>query len=599
MTIFKAHKLGIYSTNSDAGGADISLEFRDFYRVHEDDGFLYMTKGGYIPIPKEYKSSDADGNLILSAAFFTSEHNVFETDENGGLWIGPAHYTLRQEILQPQSAFVLIDHTNGQLKAMVGGRGEITGQMNYNRAISPRQPGSTMKPLGVYGPALEMSANKEPVGGDVTTYGPYWSPVSIIIDEEITYQGEVWPKNWYNSFRGPMTMRKAVEQSVNVTAVKVQLAIGNQRSINFLKKLGITTLVESGNSNDLAPGALALGGMTKGLMPLEIASAYGTFANAGVRVAPTTYTVIKNKQGEVLLEAAPERTQAMDPGTAFIMNDILRTTISNGIASAASVKGTQVAGKTGTADSNFDAWFVGNTPKYSSAIWIGGDVSVRMSQGSAAASKLFSKIMTRIIEGEEQGEYPPKPDNVVQATVQTGMTNDPELPASYTDYFIVGTVPEMVDFGIIELDVCGESGYLATPWCENHGPQKFSTAKPKEGEEYHGQAAPEFYCQLHNLDPAAFPPNPYEVFNSDFGKSTVPDLRNLSYTDAVAELNARRLVIGEKFVADGWSAIPADTVIDQNPAPGGKLPWNSVINVTVSKGPDPSLPSFPFPFPWP
>jgi penicillin-binding protein 1A len=586
MTIYAGHKLGVYRTNSDAGGADISLEFRDFYRIHEDDGFLYMTKGGYIPIPKEYKGTDADGNLLLAANFFTSDHNIFETDESGGLWIGPKHYTLRQEILQPQSAFVLIDHTNGWLKAMVGGRGEITGQMNYNRALSPRQPGSTMKPLGVYGPAIEMSANKEPTGSDVTTYGPYWSPMSIIIDEQIEYQGKVWPKNWYNSFRGPMTMRKAVQESVNVTAVKVQLAIGNQRSINFLKKLGITTLVESGDPSDLGPGALALGGMTKGLTPLEIASAYGTFANAGVHITPTTYTVIKNKKGEVLLESEPERTQAMDPGTAFIVNDILRTTISNGIASAASVKGTQVAGKTGTADSNFDAWFVGNTPKYSSAIWIGGDVSVRMSQGSAAASRLFSKIMTRLIEGEEQGEYPPQPQNVVQATVFTGVTNDPELPESYTDYFIEGTVPEKVDFGIEEVDVCSESGYLATPWCEYHELRKFSTAKPKEGEEFLVINAPTFYCHLHNLDPAQFPPNPLEEFDNNFGKSKVPDLVGLSYEDAVAKLNSVHLVIGEKFVDENWSSVPAGYVISQNPAPGKKLEWNFAVNVTVSKGPE-------------
>ncbi|GHU64051.1 hypothetical protein AGMMS49983_09010 [Clostridia bacterium] len=585
MTIFAGKKLGVYRTNSEAGGADISLEFRDFYRVHEDDGFLYMTKGGYIPIPKEYKGTDASGNLLLAKDFFTSEHNVFETDENGGLWIGPKHYSLRQEILQPQSAFVLIDHTNGQLKAMVGGRGEIKGQMNYNRALSPRQPGSTMKPIGVYGPAIEMSANKEPTGSDITTYGPYWSPLSIIIDEEIEYRGRIWPKNWYNSFRGPMTMRSAVENSVNVTAVKVQLAIGNQRSINFLKKLGITTLVESGDANDLAPGALALGGMTKGATPLEMAAAYGTFANAGVRVATTTYTVIKNKNGEVLLESAPERTQAMDPGTAFIINDILRTTISNGIASAARVAGTSVAGKTGTADSNFDAWFVGNTPKYSTAIWIGGDVSVRMSQGSAAASRLFSKIMTRVIEGEEQGEYPPKPDNVVQATVSTGLSNNPDLPGSYTDYFIDGTIPDKIDFGIEEADICAESGYLATPWCENHELRKFSTAKPKEGEEYlPGSVLPEYYCPLHNLDPNTFPPNPYEAFNNDFGKSQVPNLIGLSYEDAITALNNLKLVIGERFIDPNWSQVPAGQVISQNPLPGVKLDWNSLVNVTVSKG---------------
>jgi succinate-acetate transporter protein len=123
---------------------------------------------------------------------------------------------------------------------MVGGR-NIKGRMQLNRALSQRQPGSTIKPLAVYGPAIEMSATHTPVNSAETTYGEFWSPVSIILDEEMSYKGEVWPRNWYGGFRGPQMLRTAIEQSENIPAVKVQLAVGDQNSIAFLKKLGITT----------------------------------------------------------------------------------------------------------------------------------------------------------------------------------------------------------------------------------------------------------------------------------------------------------------------------------------------------------------------
>ncbi|MCL1895196.1 MAG: transglycosylase domain-containing protein, partial [Clostridiales bacterium] len=229
MVIFSGptKRFGIYNTEG-AGGRDINLEIKDFYTKPE--GVLYMTKGGYINIPTEYKGMDDKNNLILSKKYFDSPECIFTIDEENEVWINVRNISLRQEVLQPQAAFVLVDHTNGQLKAMVGGR-DIKGQFQYNRTISPRQPGSTIKPIGVYGPAIEMSANGERTGVDMPTFGPYWSPLSIILDEEMEYQGRRWPKNWYNSFRGPLTMRNSIEQSVNINAVKVQLAIGDERSI--------------------------------------------------------------------------------------------------------------------------------------------------------------------------------------------------------------------------------------------------------------------------------------------------------------------------------------------------------------------------------
>jgi len=340
--------------------------------------------------------------------------------------------------------------------------------------------------------------------------------------------------------------------------------------------------------------------MTKGISPLELASAFGTFANAGVLVKPIAYTLIKDKHGNVLLDGTPESSQAMDPGAAFIMNDMLRTTVISGIATNARVPGTQIAGKTGTTSDYYDAWFVGNTPKYAASVWIGCDVSVRLSAGSAAAAALFSKVMTRIIEDEDQGEYPPQPENVVQATISTKSLSNPENVKTFTDFFIVGTVPEYIDMGVEEVEVCVQSGYIATPWCPARDLREFSTMVPSEDDEIQTGNAPEFFCHLHNLDPAAFPPNPYEPFNFNFGKAEVPALKNMTLEDAIKALNERNIGIGDIFPHPpdpNFSPTSKDTVISQNPEPGVFLPEGSKVNVTVTPYKAPAPPPAPPPTP--
>jgi penicillin-binding protein 1A len=385
---------------------------------------------------------------------------------------------------------------------MVGGR-NVKGEMNYNRSLQPRQPGSSMKPIGTYGPALEMSAEGEPVADGEPSFGKYWSPVSVIVDEELKVGGKVWPKNWYSGYRGPKTFRESVEQSMNVNAVKVQMSVGNDHSVDFLKKLGISTVVEDGNVNDMNPAALALGGMTNGIKPIELASAYGTFANAGVRVAPIAYTKVLDRFGKVVLDGTPQKKKVMDPGTAFIMNDILRTTVSHGICGAASVSGVPVAGKTGTTSDNYDAWFIGNTPKLSAAVWLGNDVNLELNEGSSAASRLWSKIMTRVLEGQDIGEYPEMPDSVVRKTI-----------GGYTDYFLAGAVPDSVSMPAASSSytVCTDSEFLATPWCTHT--EKRST---KDGDK------PRYYCPLHNERPGKYPVKPGVVILPGDTDGTTPE----------------------------------------------------------------------------
>ncbi|MDR0596639.1 MAG: transglycosylase domain-containing protein, partial [Clostridiales Family XIII bacterium] len=298
LTIYKGYRLNIYQTTVDSK-PDVSIEFKDMY-TQDDNGKLYIINGGVINIPQDYKTADSDGNCVVSANFFVDEGTKDMIKVGKKIAIPKSSYSLKQKVIQPQGAAVIMSGSTGRVYAMVGGRG-VTGEMNYNRALEPRQPGSCMKPIGTYGPAIQMSAEKEKIEDGEKSFGEYWSPLSVIVDEEYKYKGKVWPKNWYGGYRGPTTFRKSVEQSMNVNAVKVQMNIGADRSVDFLHKLGITTLVEKGSTNDLGPAALALGGMTKGTKPIEMASAYAAFANEGVRVEPIAYTEVLDRNGNVIL----------------------------------------------------------------------------------------------------------------------------------------------------------------------------------------------------------------------------------------------------------------------------------------------------------
>lgn len=448
LVLIDKKRLHFYNTDV-AGSIDYSVEFKDMYII--ESGTFYGIKGGVITIPQEYKKKDKDGNLVISKEFFDSKEypGTFSFGDNG-VSVGQGHYVLRQKTVQPQSSMVIFDYRTGGIKAMVGGR-NIQGKMLFNRANEPRQPGSAMKPIGAYGPALQASADEVNGKGTAVSdrsqvYGSYWTAASAINDAPLKVNGKYWPKNWYPGYKGLMSMRHAIEQSVNTCAVKVFNDIGAKRSIEFAKKLGVTSIVEEGDINDLNSAAMALGGMTYGVSPLEMSAAYGVFANGGKYTEPTSYTKVTNKRGEIILEVTPESEQVMDEGAAFIMTDMLRSAVNARMAGDANIGNQPVAGKTGTTTDNYDAWFVGYTPQYSAALWIGNDINLELSNGSTASTKVWQKIMKKAHVGIPTGSFK-KPANVVSATVDafTGML--PSTGTTRTEYFIKGTAPTSVFTG--------------------------------------------------------------------------------------------------------------------------------------------------------
>lgn len=521
MTVFKGNRLNIFKTEV-KGVVDYSVEFKPMYRMEE--GIFYGVPGGYLLIPSEYKDRDQDGNLILEKEFF-EERTTFQASGES-IVVSKDYYQLKEKVIQPQAAMVIYDYKTGGIKAMAGGR-SLSGKLLFNRAISPRQPGSAIKPMGVYGPALQRSVDM--VANSGASGANMWTAASVIDDAPLVLDGKLWPKNWYNGYRGLHTLRQSVEQSINVNAVKTFLDIGPATSVAFLKKLGVTSVVESGSINDMNPAALALGGMTQGISPLQMAAGYSAFANQGIYTEPVSYTTVTNKKGEILLEGTPKREQAMDRGVAFLMTDILRTTITNGIAGSAAIGSSPVAGKTGTTSDNYDAWFVGVTPHYAAALWIGNDINLELSQGSIAAARLWSKIMKQVHVGLPAGSFPTA-DNIVSVTIDTKSGKLPsELSALdprgtvRSEFFVNGTQPVEIDDVHVYATVCADSGYLPTPYCPNPVTQ-VRIRRPEGSVIYYegagvadiGYEVPHYYCNLHNLDPIMYPIDPSKTLDTTF-----------------------------------------------------------------------------------
>ena len=419
-TIKRGKRLNIYTTKT-GGKVNYSLEFKKQYV--QEKGTLYIYSGGYINVPSKYKKLDSNDNLVIDKSYFKDFPNSMVKSGNT-LVIKPDAYSLNEKTIQPQAAMVIVGVGTGEIKAMVGGRGQ-SGSRLYNRALNPRQSGSSIKPLSVYGAALQKSYEYAEKGETwpmvdykhdkqgTRGYGDYLTASSTIVDEPMTFNGKTWPKNSNNRYSGAVSMRKGIQQSINTVAVKIQLQVGNEYSADLLKKFGLTTIVTEGATSDMNSAALALGGLTKGVIPLEMAQAFAVFPNGGVRQSSIAYTTVTDRHGKVLLKSKSKKTKVLDEGVAFIMTDMLKSVITQGIAGPAAVSGTQAGGKTGTTNDKYDIWFDGFTAKYAASLWIGTDVNIKLSSMSEMAARLWGKIMNQI-PAAKTGKYNAAPDNVIR-----------------------------------------------------------------------------------------------------------------------------------------------------------------------------------------
>lgn len=381
--------------------------------------------------------------------------------------------------IQPQSAMVISEPVTGEIKAIIGGR-MTSGQRIFNRALSPRQPGSSIKPIAVYTPAIDRGFTASSVVDDVPGYFNKSTP------------GTPWPRNLYlnGGYRGLITLREALERSSNLVAVKLgSMLAGDESSsiatmVDYMRKMGITTvhtrenpLIVGGQRYTDETLSTALGGMSRGVSPLEMNTAFNVLANGGMYTKPITFTSIYDRHGNLVLENTPEQHRVVTPQVAYLVTDMLSGVVSSarGTGGRASIGNIPVAGKTGTTDNQKDAWFVGYTPYYSAAVWIGSDQPVSLTSGSPAASALWGKVMKRVHEGYTAKNFE-MPSDIVRASVCTisgkrpseACALDPRGSTVRTDIFIKGTEPIEICDAHVFADIHTPSGKLASdltpPW---------------------------------------------------------------------------------------------------------------------------------------
>ncbi|MCI9565444.1 MAG: glycosyl transferase [Eubacterium sp.] len=292
---------------------------------------------------------------------------------------------------QPQVSFTVMDQNTGYVKAVVGGRGKKNVSLSLNRATdSTRQPGSTFKVLSAYAPAIDT------MGYTLST---------TIVDEPYSYSNGRPVKNWYKGYRGTVTVKKAIADSMNICAVKTLTEITPQLGYDYLCNFGFTTLVDNrvekdGSVTSDIQQALALGGITDGVTNLEMTAAYASIANLGTYTKPAFYSQVIDSNGRVILDRTrPQTRTVLKESTAALLTEALESVVTSGTGTACKLSdGMPAAGKTGTTSSEYDLWFAGYTPYLTASIWTGYDENKSLSGDQAFHERLWSKIMSRIDE---------------------------------------------------------------------------------------------------------------------------------------------------------------------------------------------------------
>lgn len=360
---------------------------------------------------------------------------------------------VNKNLEHPQSGMVIVDPKTGQVKAMYGGYGEKKGN-TLNRATQiQRQPGSSFKPLVVYGPALnERRITAATVFDDV--------PVHMLGNDKPRY-----PENYDKNYKGLVNIHDAIRDSINVVAAKVWMDLEQAspgKSLEYLKKVGINRDTERYVS-------IAMGGLNKGVSPLEMAAAYTPFVNKGLYSPPTTYTKVVDKDGKTLLEKKNKSTIVYEETSAFIMTNMLRDVCRIGTAYPYGLlqEGKMpTAGKTGTTSDNKDKWFVGFSPYYVAATWYGYDKPSTLQQSEYnQALKIWHEVMERVHKKITPAEFT-VPEGLVRKDIciYSGKllsdlcAKDPRGNAVRPgEYFIKGTEPTEVCDVHVQYNVCKDS----------------------------------------------------------------------------------------------------------------------------------------------
>lgn len=394
-----------------------------------------------------------------------------------------------------QSAMVVMDHTNGNVVGLIGGADEKKGARSFNRATdAKRQPGSCMKPIAAYGPAFEKGVLSPGAGLDDSHAG-------------MTYK----PNEWYGYFYGYVTTRHAIEQSMNVPAVRALQKAGVDYGYNFAKSLGLYNLVESDKTLPLAIGGI------NGVTVMEVANAYATYANKGVHIDPKLYTTVTDNNGnEILNNNNSTAKVVMKESTAYMITSCLQSVVSAGTARGyvgMGNSGIAVAGKTGETDNKKDQWFCGYTPYYTIACWNGydgHDKSIgyrKIGSYPYTSVYLFNVVMNKICAGKPAASFV-QPSSVtsielckVSGLVATDACKN-EVRGSQvgTDLVAIDSIPKETCNIHKTVKICKKTGKIASDKCTETEEKSFITrdAEPTIKPNDWGAMLPKETCSTCN-----------------------------------------------------------------------------------------------------
>ena len=369
-----------------------------------------------------------------------------------------------------KSGITVVDNDTGYVVAIGGDVGEKTINRGWSYATDTvRQPGSSIKPLSVYAPAIEENL--------ITP--------NTVTDDVPRWMGSYWLQNYPVKYRGLTTVLEGVTESINTVSANVLEKLGFQTSYEYMtEKFKISTMVdrmvlENGEvKSDIDMSPLAIGGLTKGISTFEMAAAYATFPRDGAFTEATTYLTVKDHDGNVVLDNKPSTEHILEPRTTYYINQLLTNVVSSGTGTAARISGQLVAGKTGTTDSSRDQWFVGYTKHYTAAVWIGyPNNDVMKSMWPSPSTLLWQKVMSRVHENLPREDFT-KPSGLVTVSICKDCGNlatdscsmDVRGSRVQNMTLLNSDVPSQYCSCHVAVDICTEGSssgayHLAGPYC--------------------------------------------------------------------------------------------------------------------------------------
>ena len=397
---------GVFSYHTDALINEITEDISEKYNISKTFATNYLNTAGLTI----YSTQDSKIQKQTETEFEKSKYSL--PSKIGGN--------------SSQAAMVIMNHKNGEVVACTGGLGKKKTARSLNRATqSVRQTGSAIKPIAVLAPAIDKK---------IITAS------SIYDDTERDFKDGYHPVD-YSKPLGEITVRRAVESSQNIPFVEIMEKIKPKNAISYLEKMGVTSLTKEDNNL-----ALSLGGLQKGISPLEMAGAYSTIANNGQYIEPTFYSKITDKSNNIVVKAKQKKTKVFPKEVACILQQILTQPVKGtyGTATYCNISGVDVAAKTGTTDENYDRWLCGFTPYYTAVTWYGYDQNETIEYNKKnPAGLLWANVMSRIHTGLQSAKFDiPNTVSTITICAESGKKGKSGCPHTYQEYFLWLTVPE-------------------------------------------------------------------------------------------------------------------------------------------------------------